>query len=237
MSVLELKNEQSIGVSVSTKHLSFYDYSLFYIPDTTWYGLPSLPERTILLILSVGQCFLFNIWLRLFLCSLLQWTLKQRDNYFDIQVSNSSHFISCFSIISFQTSLESDWRFRYLILSIKIWKIIMLVLLELFQQCLFWLDKCKIIRKLSLWMFSHILAHLIILYFVLLHIAQNFMMALAAVLFVSKLSFPLSFVPFSSNRKQGRKYLVCYNIYAISSALQSKSVICVTEKNNAWSNL
>lgn len=88
-------------------------------------------------------------------------------------------------------------------------------------------------------MFCCILAHLIILYFVLLHIAQNFMLALAAVLFVSKLSFPLSFVPFSSNMKQGRNYLVCYNISVMCSALQSKSrsIICVIEKINAWSNL
>lgn len=43
-------------------------------------------------------------------------------------------------------------------------------------------------------MFCYILEHLIILYFVLLHIAQNFMLAFAVVLFVSKLSFLLSFV-------------------------------------------
>lgn len=188
------------------------------------------------MILSVGHWLLFSIWLRLFLCCFLQWTLKQGDNYFDTQAPNSSHFDLYFSIISFQAPSESNWRFKYLILSIKTWRIIIPVLLGLFQQCLFWLDKCKIIRKLSIRMFCCILAHLIILYFVLLHIAQNFMLALAAVLFVSKLSFPSCF---SSNMKQGRNYLVCYKISVICSALQSKcrSVICVIEKINTWNNL
>lgn len=81
-------------------------------------------------------------------------------------------------------------------------------------------------------MFCCILEHLIILYFVLLHIAQNFMLALTAVLFVSKLSFLLSFVHFLSNMKQRRKYLVCSNISCICSALHSKhrSAICGIKK-------
>lgn len=90
-------------------------------------------------------------------------------------------------------------------------------------------------------MFCYILEHLIILYFVLLHTAQNFMLAFAAVLFVSKLSFLLSFVHFFflSNMKQRRKYLVCCNISRICSALHSKcrSVTCGIKKNNLQSNL
>lgn len=91
-------------------------------------------------------------------------------------------------------------------------------------------------------MFCYILEHLIILYFVLLHIAQNFMLAFAVVLFVSKLSFLLSFVHFCfflSNMKQRRKYLVCCNISRICSALHSKcrSVTCGIKKNNLQSNL
>lgn len=84
-------------------------------------------------------------------------------------------------------------------------------------------------------MFCYILEHLIILYFVLLHIAQNFMLAFAAVLFVSKLSFVIFcafFFFFLSNMKQQRKYLVCCNISCICSALHSKcrSAICGIKK-------